>query len=97
MSVVTDLGTVIERSSEVRGGRPRISGTGVTVQRVVSWYQLGLSAEEIADRIGHLSVGQVHAALAYYHLNRGEVEAKMAADESEARRLETENRPRTIE
>jgi uncharacterized protein (DUF433 family) len=52
---------------EIRGGRPRLSGTGVTVQRVVSWYKLGLEPEEIADRLGHLSLAQVHAALAYYH------------------------------
>ena len=59
--------SLITRSPEIRGGRPRIVDTGVTVQRIVGWYKLGLSPEEIADRIGHLTLAQVHAALAYYH------------------------------
>ena len=79
-TVTKDIGTLIVQDEEVRIGRPRIAGTGVTVQRIVSWYMLGLSPEEIADRIGHLSLAQVHAALAYYHANREEVEAAMAED-----------------
>jgi uncharacterized protein (DUF433 family) len=77
-----DIGTLITRSPEIRGGRPRIAGTGVTVQRIVGWYKLGLSPEEIAERIGHLSMAQVHAALTYYHANREEIEAAIAADEA---------------
>ena len=51
MSRATDIGTLIVRSPEVRGGRPRIAGTGVTGRRVVSWYKLGLSPEEIAEEV----------------------------------------------
>lgn len=80
-TVTIDIGTFIVEDSDIRGGRPRIAGTGVTVQRIVSWYMLSLSPEEIADRIGHLSLAQVHAALAYYHANREEVEAAMATDQ----------------
>ena len=75
-----DIGTLITRSGDIRGGRPRIAGTGVTVQRIVGWYKLGLTPEEIADQIGHLSLAQVHAALTYYHANRDEIEAAIAAD-----------------
>lgn len=81
----------IVRTAEIRGGRPRIAGTGVTVRRIVGWYKLGLSPEEIADRIGHLSLAQVYAALAYYHANREEIEADIAAEEDEAERLEREH------
>ena len=56
----------------------------------MGWYKLGLSPEEIADRIGHLSLAQVHAALAYYHANRDEIEADISAEEIEADRLERE-------
>jgi uncharacterized protein (DUF433 family) len=77
-----DIGNLIAQDPEVRGGRPRLAGTGVTVQRIVSWYRLGLNPEEIADRIGHLSLAQVHAALAYYHANREEIEAALALDEA---------------
>ena len=51
-----------------------IAETGVTVRRVVQWYRLGHSPEDIADRIGHLSLAQVYAALAYYHANQEAVE-----------------------
>jgi len=37
----------ITRSPEIRGGRPRIAGTGVTVRRIAVWYKSGLSPEEI--------------------------------------------------
>ncbi len=40
---VTDMGTLITRSPEIRGGRPRIAGTAVTVRRIVGWYKLALS------------------------------------------------------
>jgi uncharacterized protein (DUF433 family) len=91
MQTMVDIGTFIVDSPEIRGGRPRIAGTGVTVQRVVGWYKLGLTPEEIADEIGHLSLAQVYAALAYYHANRGEIEAAMAAEAQEAAALEGEN------
>jgi uncharacterized protein (DUF433 family) len=78
-----DIGTLIVTSPDIRHNRPRIAGTGVTVQRVVGWYKLGLMPEEICDRIGHVTLAQVHAALAYYHANREQVEAGLAAEEAE--------------
>ena len=50
-TATVDIGTLIARSPEIRGGRPRIAETGVTVQRVVEWYKLGLNPEEIARGI----------------------------------------------
>ena len=93
-----EIGSLITRTDSICGGRPRIAGTGVSVGRVVVWYKLGHAPEEIADRIGHLSLAQVHAALAYYHANREILEAGLAAEEAEADRLEREHvaaHPRT--
>jgi uncharacterized protein (DUF433 family) len=90
--MITDIGELITRSSDIRGGRPRIAGTGVTVRRIVAWYQLGLSPEEIVQRIGHLTLAQVYAALAYYHLNRDEIEADLASEEAGIGALEREDR-----
>jgi uncharacterized protein (DUF433 family) len=92
MATVTDIGTLITQSPGICGGRPRIAGTGVSVRRIVGWYKLGCDPEEITDRIGHISLAQVHAALAYYHANQEEMEAEMAAEEAEADRLEREHR-----
>ncbi len=91
MSAVANIGTLIVKSPSIRGGRPRISGTGVTVQWIVGWYRLGLRAEEIADQFGHLTLAQVSAALAYYHANRDEIDAAIAAEETNAARLEWES------
>jgi uncharacterized protein (DUF433 family) len=87
MEAGVNIGTLIEQTSEIRGGRPRVAGTGVTVHRIVQWYKLGHSPEEIASRIGHLSLAQVHAALAYYHANQEVIEADLAAEKTEAQRL----------
>jgi len=86
----TDIGAFIARSPNIRGGRPRIAGTGVTVQRIISWYKLGLSPEEIVDEFGHLTLAQVHAALAYYHANPDEIEADMEMEVAEVERLKQE-------
>jgi len=83
-----DIGKLIVASPDIRNNRARIAGTGVTVQRVVGWYKPGLTPEEISDRIGHLNLAQVHAALAYYHANREQVEADLEAEEAEGDRAE---------
>jgi uncharacterized protein (DUF433 family) len=82
MTSAVEAGTLIDRDPSIRGGRPKIAGTGVTVMRVAAWYKLGLSPEEIALQYGHLSLSQVHAALAYYHANPGEIEADLAEEEA---------------
>jgi len=91
MAIGVDIGTLIVRTPEMRGGRPRLAGTGVTVRRIVGWYKLGWSPEEMAERIGHLSLAQVYAALAYYHANRDDIEADIATEEAEAAGLEREH------
>src|SRR5438128_9938479 len=90
MSTVADIGSLITRSPGIRGGRPRVAGTGVTVRRIVVWYKLGLSPEEIAAELGHLTLAQVHAALAHYHLNQAEIEADLASEEAVTRSLAQE-------
>ena len=91
MANVVEVGTLIVRTPEVRGGRPRIAGTGVTVQRIVGWYKLGLNPEEIVVEVPHLALAQIHAALAYYHANREEIEQDIAEEEAVAEQLEQEH------
>jgi len=66
----------------LRGGRPIIAGTGVTVRTIVGHYKLGLTPEETADEMS-LDLASVYAALAYYHLHRDEIEADILADSEE--------------
>jgi uncharacterized protein (DUF433 family) len=87
----TEIGTLLVRSPEVCGGRLRINGTRMTVNQLVLWYKQGYAPEEIADQYSHLTLAQVYAALAYYHANREEIEADLAAEKIEADRLEQEH------
>jgi uncharacterized protein (DUF433 family) len=77
------LAGVIVADPQMRGGRPVIAGTGVTVRTIVGYYKLGLTPEEIADQT-ELDLAWVYAALAYYHLNRSEIEADLQANAEEA-------------
>jgi uncharacterized protein (DUF433 family) len=88
MTTTVDIGTLISRTPGLHGGVPHISGKGVTVRRIISWYKRGLTAEDIGDRIGHITLAEVYAALAYYHANSAEIESDIAQQAAEAGRLE---------
>ena len=85
-----ELDSLLTHSLAVRHDRVRIAGTGITVHRVAVLSNLGHSPEEIVRKYKHLTLAGVHAALAYYHANREQVDAEIEADRDEAARLETE-------
>lgn len=87
-----DIATIITRTPGIKGGTPHIAGTGVTVRTVVRWYKLGLSPEEIAGEIPHLSLAQIYTALAYYHSNVTEMESEIAAEKAGSDKIEKEHR-----
>ena len=91
MATVTDISTLIVKTPEIRGGRSRVAGTGITVRRIVGWYKLGLNPDEIVREIGHLTLAQVYAAFAYYHANQYEIESDIATEEAEVDRLERDH------
>ncbi len=66
-----------------RDGQDRayISGTRVRVQDIyVDSEVLGKSPEEVVASLPHLTLGQVHAALAYYFDHREEILAELRED-----------------
>jgi uncharacterized protein (DUF433 family) len=81
---------MITRTPGIKGGTPHIAGTGVTVRTIVRWHQSGLIPEEIATRVGHLSLAQVHAALAFYYANQEMMDQEMAAEVAESDKIERE-------
>ena len=94
MSVVAnqvEIGALISRIPGIKSGTPHIAGTGVTVRTIVRYYKLGMSPEEIAAEYPHLSLAQVYGALAYYHANRVDMDAHMAAEEAASDRIEQEH------
>lgn len=92
MATITDIGSLISRDAQIHGGRPCIAGTGVSVRRIAQWYNMGLVPEEIMRKFGHLSLAQIHAALAYYHANRPEIDADLEAESQAAKLLADQNR-----
>ena len=87
MPTLTDIGTLITRDPDLRGGIPIVGGTATSVQRIVALYKQGNSAEEIAADLDHLALAQVYAALTYYHANRAKIEAHLATEKAEYERL----------
>jgi uncharacterized protein (DUF433 family) len=60
-------------------GKPRIAGTRIKVEQVVLWHlRQGMSLDEIVARWSHLTLADLHAALAYYHDHKDEIEADLA-------------------
>ena len=92
MAAVIEIGSLISRRTDIRGGRPCIAGTGVSVRRIAGWHNMGLIPEEICRKVSHLSLAQVHAALAYYHANQSEIDADIEAEERETEALEQQYR-----
>lgn len=82
------LDTLLVQSPDVCGGRLRVEGTRITVLQIATPYRQGLTAEDVLDRYPHLTLAQVYAALAYYHANREEIDAELAAEVAESERLE---------
>ena len=85
-----EVETLLTSSPEIRDGRPCIRGTGISVHRVAILHNLGHSPEEIVRKYEHLTIAGVHAALAYYFANKQEVDADVAAHETDAAGVERE-------
>ena len=74
------MSTHIETTPGTRGGRPRISGTRITVDDVVLLHlRLGRSVEEVAGDYD-LPLAGVHAALTYYYDHKAEIDGSIDED-----------------
>jgi uncharacterized protein (DUF433 family) len=57
------------------GGKPHIAGHRIKVQHIAVWHErMGMTPEEIVATYPALSLLAVHAALAYYHAHRAEID-----------------------
>ena len=73
----------IRVSNGIRGGKPYIDGTRITVHDVVAYHLLGCSVAEIENRFEGLSRSQIYECLAYYEDHREEVERLALAQTAE--------------
>ncbi len=87
-TAATDLGEIIIRSRGILGGKPHIKGHRVGVHRVAGWWKLGWSIDEILQELPTLGPAEVFAALAYYHLNKAEIDGYLEEERAACRQLE---------
>lgn len=73
MNVVQSIDLIV-KNSEIRGGRPCVSGTGLRVTDLVMAHLFHKrTADEIASDY-EISLAQVYAALAYYYEHKLELD-----------------------
>lgn len=78
-------------------GVPVIEGTGMkVVELVLEMLAYGWSAEELQFQHPHLSLGQIHSALACYWDHRGELERDIARRLERVERIRREVGPSAL-
>jgi uncharacterized protein (DUF433 family) len=78
----------IVKTPDTCGGAARVVGTRITVKVIVAKVvRHRMLPEEVLMDHPHLTIGQIHAALAYYFDNKEEVDAAMRADEELAKEI----------
>ena len=89
--MVIDSDQHLESSTAIRGGRPIIVGTRISVDDVVIMYvHLGQQVEEIVGKY-HLAPAAVHAALTYYYDHKAAIDELIAADDSFVEAFKSDN------
>jgi uncharacterized protein (DUF433 family) len=84
----SDAGPRIVSTPGTCSGKPRIAGTRIKVQHVAIWYErMGMSPDEIVSTWPHLTLADVHAALAYYYAHRERIDADIREGEEFAEML----------
>jgi uncharacterized protein (DUF433 family) len=89
---------LIASNPDVRGGRPYIISTSITVADIaIARVFHMLDADGIADYYG-LSLSQVYAALSYYYDHKAEIDASIAerrklAEEMKEKRVGSRHKP----
>jgi uncharacterized protein (DUF433 family) len=84
-------GVHIEMIPGVRGGKPRLAGTRITVDDVVVMHlRLGQSLPEISGRYD-LDPAAVYAAMAFYYDHRDEIDRSIESDRAYAEAFQRNN------
>ena len=81
----------------VCGGKPCVAGTRIRVWDVAVLAQSGQSPDEILSAYPHLTLADVHAALAYYYDNQQAIDQQNADDEQFVEQLKQTLGPGPLE
>ena len=78
----------IVHDPEVCRGKAVVQGTRIKVSELTRRYEfMGQSPDDIVAELPHLSLAQVHAALAYYYDHRDDILAELQAEDDFVQRL----------
>jgi uncharacterized protein (DUF433 family) len=72
----------------------RVSGTRVTLDTVVQAFQVGATAEEIAQQHTSVPIGDIYSVIGYYLHHQGEVDAYLNRRRQQADAVRRENESR---
>ena len=87
----------VERTPGTCGGKPRIAGTRIKVSLVAILSERNrMTPDEIVEAYPHLTLAQVHGALAYYWEHRDEIEQEIREEQSFVEKLERELSDKSI-
>jgi uncharacterized protein (DUF433 family) len=87
----------IESAPDTRAGKPKITGTRITVADIVLMHRrLGRALEEIAGTYD-LPLAAVYAAMAYYYDHKEEIEQSLDEEEALAEAFKKNNPSRLRE
>ncbi len=82
---IPTLAEFIVKTPGVCGGEPRLIGTRIKVQHIYTWVeQMGMTPAQVVAEHPHLSMAQIHAALAYYWSHQDEIRQDMEAEAKQA-------------
>jgi uncharacterized protein (DUF433 family) len=85
------IGSIIEATPGICGGRARLAGTRVPVHRIAHYHRLGYAPEEMLGVLNSLSLSQIYAALAYALTNPCEIEESLREEDDMAGQSSSEN------
>ncbi len=71
----------IVSNPEIRGGKPCIAGTRISVHNIAIYYNAGLPIDEIVESFAGINHQQVFSALAYYYEHKAEIDKMIQQDE----------------
>ena len=72
-------------------GTPRVAGTRSRVVNIVCDMRNGLTPQQIHQQYPHLSMAQIHAALAYYYDHQPELDAAIERELREVDSVRAQN------
>ena len=75
------IGSIIEATPGICGGRARLAGTRVPVHRIAHYHRLGYAPEEMLALLNTLSLSQIYAALAYALANPDEIQESLREED----------------